>query len=262
MTRWIGVGAGLALCLGLGFGALRAKEAVRSALPGARGALGEFDAVTALPVGEGQAARFVLGDFRGFVHVYEARGASYEEIWTSQYLEGAIGGTGVADMDADDVPEIVVFTEQGRLYFLDGSDFHTVWSNPPNEYERITALTIHNIDEDEQLELVFCADGRLIIYDGQLQFEEWRSDQSNLSSGDILVADVDGDGADEIVLSDGYVFDARFRDLEWQSPESFGQHLGVIDLDNDGIVELVGEFGGRFVRIFDIDLRREKSPKR
>ena len=256
------VGVGLALSLGLGAGPLGASNTAWPPGLGGHGALDEFDSLTALPVGEGEAARFVLGDYRGFVHVYEARGESFEEIWTSQYLEGAISGTGVADMDADDAPEIVVFTDQGRLYFLDGADFQTVWSNPPNEYERITALTIHNIDEDEQPELVFCADGRLIVYDGQLQFEEWRSEQSNLTSGDILVADVDGDGTDEIVLSDGYVFDARFRDLEWQSPESFGQHLGIIDLDNDGILELVGEFGGRFVRIFDVDLRREKSSKR
>jgi hypothetical protein len=73
---------------------------------------------------------------------------------------------------------------------------------------------------------------------------------------------VDGDGAEEIVLNDGYVFDARFRDLEWQSPESFGERLGLRDVDEDDIPEVIGEFQGRLLRIFDIDLRREKSARR
>ena len=63
-------------------------------------------------------------------------------------------------------------------------------------------------------------------------------------------------------LFDGYVFDARFHDLEWQSPESFGERLGLRDVDEDGIPEVIGEFQGRFLRIFDIDLRREKSSRR
>ena len=32
-----------------------------------------------------------------------------------------------------------------------------------------------------------------------------------------------------------------------------------LDVDNDGIPELIGEYSGRYIKIFDIDLRREKS---
>ena len=42
-----------------------------------------------------------------------------------------------------------------------------------------------------------------------------------------------GDDEDEIVLNDGYVFDAHFFDLEWQSPEPFGERMGLLDLDED-----------------------------
>jgi hypothetical protein len=117
------------------------------------------------------------------------------------------------------------------------------------------------VDDDDQDELLICADGRLVAYDGRDQFEEWRSDQNNLEATDILVADVDGDGAEEIVLNDGFVFDARYRDLEWQSPESFGERLGALDVDDDGIVEIIGEYSGRFLRIYDIDLRRMKPAR-
>ena len=69
-------------------------------------------------------------------------------------------------------------------------------------------------------------------------------------------------GSDEILLNDGYVFDARFFDLEWQSPEPFGERMGLLDLDDDLIPEVIGEFQGRYLRVFDIDLRREKSLSR
>ena len=83
-----------------------------------------------------------------------------------------------------------------------------------------------------------------------------------MTAHQILIGDVDGDDEDEIVLNDGYVFDARFFDLEWKSPEPFGERMGLLDLDEDQIPEVIGEFQGRYLRIFDIDLRRAKSLSR
>ena len=221
-----------------------------------------FDLLRMLPAIEGRQPRMILGDINGFVRVFEQREVGFEEIWVSEFLEGAIGGIEVIDMDADSTKEIVLYTDTGRFHYLDLKTYTIKWSNPPSEYERITALTAQNIDDDPQPELIFCADGRLIIYDGRDQFEEWRSDQDNITATELLIADVDGDDEREIVLNDGFVFDAAFHDLEWQSPGQFGDKMGVLDVDNDGIVELVGEFRGRFIRIFDIDLRREKSLQR
>ena len=49
-------------------------------------------------------------------------------------------------------------------------------------------VIIHNVDEDEQSEMILCADERLVIYDGRDQFEEWRSDQGSS-------LDIEEDGA-------------------------------------------------------------------
>ena len=233
--------------------------------PQAIGALDEFDGLQFLPPLAGSAtpaARLALGDAHGFVHIYEQREGAYEEIWTSAFLEGAVAGLFVTDVDADGLVEILVYTEEGRFHLFDVSDYHTLWSNPPNEYEKITAMIVENVDDDEQNELIFCADDRLVIYDGEDLFEEWRSDQNNLAATDLLIGDVDGDGAAEIILNDGFVFDALFRDLEWESPDSFGERIGLLDIDNDDIPEVIGEFSGRFLRIFDIDERRMKSSQR
>ncbi len=226
-----------------------------------RANLDEFDNLLFLDEVDG-VQRIVMGNANGMVHIYEGKEERFTEVWASDYLEGAIGGLFVVDVNDDELDEIVVFTDQGRIHYLDSVDYRIIWSNPPDEYARITCQTVHNIDEDPQPELVFCADGRLVVYDGRDQYEQWRSDQSDLTAREILIADVDGDGEEEIVLNDGYVFDARFFDLEWQSPESFGERMGLLDIDEDGIVELIGEFQGRYLRVFDIDLRREKSISR
>ncbi len=226
--------------------------------PTAASDLDEFDNMRTLETIDG-VERIVYGDANGRVHVLEGDGSTFAEVWVSEYMEGAIAGVFVIDVNDDELQEVVVFTDQGRIYYVDSRDYRIIWSNPPGEYERITCQGVHDIDDDPQPELLFCADGYLIVYDGRDQYEQWRSDQSNLTSRQLLVGDVDGDGEREIVLNDGYVFDARFFDLEWQSPDAFGERLGLLDMDEDGIFELIGEFQGRYIRVFDVDLRREKS---
>lgn len=253
--------AAIALALGLVFSRATSGAAPEVSTISGQGAFDEFDCVLPLPPAEEGVERFALGDIHGFVHVYEGRDGAYAEVWISEYLESGVSGLLLADVDLDGLGEILVYTEGGRIHFLDLGDYHLLWSNPATDYESLSALAVHDVDDDEQPELLFVADGRLVVYDGRDRFEEWRSDQDNLTSTDLLVGDVDGDGADEIVLNDGFVFDARYRDLEWQSPESFGERIGLLDVDDDEIPEVVGEFGGRFLRIFDIDLRRMKSAR-
>ena len=202
--------------------------------------------------------RIVFGDANGFTYILEGKNGQFEEVWLSEYLEGSICGLYAIDINDDDLIEIIVFTEKGRIYYVDEKDYRVIWSNPPGEYEHFNGHFITNIDDDMQPEIIICADGHLIIYDGRDQYEQWKSEQDNLAAKDILVADVDGDDNREII-SDGYIFDAHFFDLEWQSPEPFGDRIGLLDLDGDGITELIGEFQGRNLRVFDVDLRREKS---
>ena len=220
--------------------------------------LDEFDNLRQLESLDG-IQRIVYGDANGRVHVLEGDGTRFAEVWVSEYLEGAVAGVFVTDVNDDKLQEVVVFTDRGRIYYIDSRDYRTIWSNPPGEYEHITCQGVYNTDDDPQPELLFCADGYLIVYDGHDQYEQWRSDQSNLTARQLLIGDVDGDGEKEIVLNDGYVFDARFFDLEWQSPEPFGERLGLLDMDEDGILGLIGEFQGNYIRVYDVDLRREKS---
>ena len=223
-----------------------------------RGSADEFDAIKILPPDDkSDKERIVYGDNRGIIHILKRQKRGYLEEWKSRELGGAIGEVFVEDMDLDGQLEIVVYTNTGRIYFWDPRTNRLIWQSIQTKFESITCMEIYNVDDDDQKEFIFIADSHLYIYDGKDHFEEWRSDEE-YTAEDMVIADFDADGQDEIVLNTGFVLDARFRDFEWRYREPFGDRLGMLDIDDDGILELIGESAGRFLRIFDLDLKREK----
>ena len=131
-------------------------------------------------------------------------------------------------------------------------------------------MVVENMDDDPQLELFFIgvkpgqgqsgsgeSAGNLIQFDTKTLFDEWTS--PNLwTATDMLIGNVDNDPEPEIILNTGEILNFRFKDVEWKSPDGFGNRLYLIDLDDDNILELVTEYGESYVRIFDIDSRQEK----
>ena len=63
----------------------------------------------------------------------------------------------------------------------------------------------------------------------------------------------------EIVLNTGAVIDSQSFDLEWEGP-NYGDHIKLVDLDGDGVLEVLGQSGDRILRVYDIDLRQIKVP--
>lgn len=228
---------------------------------GPSGSLDEFDNLIVHRSAATDRTRLFLGDVHGFLHVYERLGDAFEETWISEYYEGRIGGMVFTDINSDGLDEIVLYTESGRLYYIDLEDYTTIWENPQDEYESIRSMHVHNADDDAGEELILVADDRLVIYDGRLHFEQWRSEE-HIEATDIVIGDVDGDDDAEIVLNDGHIYDIRHLRLEWKYNQSLGVRMGLLDLDNDGIVEVIGEFGDRHLRIFDVDERRMKNIRR
>ncbi len=233
---------------------LRAGE---SASPADMGAVRSFRAIQFVPGDSLPEDRIFYGDSRGYLHILKRQRKGFSEEWKSSHLGAGIMGVFVQDIDADGRLELVAYTSAGRILIFTPQAPMLLWQSNESEFAAITCMTLANVDDDPQKELVFCADSHLFIYDGKSLFQEWRS-QGELDAQEILVGDVDGDGQKEILLNTGWVIDSRFRDIEWQSPEPFGDRIALLDIDNDGIPELIGEFGGHFLKVFDIDLKREK----
>ena len=83
--------------------------------------LDEFDNLRQLEPLDG-IQRIVYGDANGRVHVLEGDGTRFAEVWVSEYLEGAVAGVFVTDVNDDELQEVVVFTDRGRIYYIDSRD--------------------------------------------------------------------------------------------------------------------------------------------
>jgi hypothetical protein len=115
-------------------------------------------------------------------------------------------------------------------------------------------MTIADVDRDAPLELVICADNKILYYDGVAFFRE-KEGRDPIDPSTLLIADVDGDLTNEIISNDGYVIDTNSLNIEWAT-DGFGYPITLFDIDNDGIFEVVGEVGGSLI-VWDVEERRE-----
>jgi hypothetical protein len=283
---------------------------VGSALPGHAGDLnwyrwlntegidfsGFVDEMHAVRIVAGESdQRLLFGDRQGQIHALRFEEGRFTEEWVSRPLKSAIAEIFIEDVDGDGKLDIVAYSEFGDIAIYRSDDYRITWQSTDDMYATVSAMAVANVDEDPQMELVFCAEqrpeadayrppshssldeverqreseiSRLFIFDCKNLFVEWES-EPGLSARSVLVADMDDDGIVEIVLNTGFVVDATYRSIEWRYPNGFGQKLGAADVDGDGIPELVGEYTSptrprRYLRFFDVDHQTESylSPGR
>jgi hypothetical protein len=213
-------------------------------------------AVALLPVDTEAGQRMVYGDRYGVVRVVRLTGDGAREIWRSRTLEGgAVLEVLAEDLDDNESVEIVARTQQGRMVVFDEL-FNARWESLPEDYNQISAMAIANMDNDRAYEIVVLADGTIDYIDGSQFNREYRSTQQYRAT-EMAIGNVDTDFDLEIVLNTGTVIDAISGEPEWET-DSFGQFVELLDLDGDGMQEILGHTANQFMRIFDADLQQEK----
>lgn len=213
----------------------------------------------------------VYGEELGYIRVLDAdNDDNFREVWKSPPLNAAVRGVFVEDLDGDGETDIIAYTSDGN-FFIYGYETHDLkYRTPDGTYININCMVVANMDNDPEIELLFIGvkpgeeqpngsipAGYLIQFDPQSQFEEWIS-QEKYTATDMIIGNVDNDDELEIILNTGEILDVQFKELEWQSTTQFGSRLYLIDMDNDGILELVTEYDQSYIRIIDVDQRREK----
>ena len=211
----------------------------------------------------------VYGEEQGYIRILEANNdGEFDEVWKSPILNSPVRGLFVEDLEGDGDAEIVVYTADGTLFIYDYLSRDQIYRTPEGLYAAITCMIVENLDNDPQKEIFFLASrsggggegevaGNLIQFDPVNQFEEWSSSETYTAT-DMVFGNVDTDDEPEIILNTGEVLSLRFKNAEWKSSTAFGSRLYLIDLDDDGIMELVSEYDQSYMRVFDIDQRREK----
>ncbi len=198
----------------------------------------------------------VIGDRFGLVRIVHITGDGSQDIWSSKQLNGIIQEVLVADLDGDGGDEVIAWSTSAIVYVWSSTDRELRYETLQNEFQIIHSLAVGNVDDDEQLEILVNADDHIYYLDGISFNREWTSLQEYQATR-MAVGDVDGDGTQEIVLNTGQIIDARGGDVEWED-EVFGARIELVDMDGDGIPEVLTESDGGMLKIYDVDTRREK----
>jgi len=211
--------------------------------------------VALLPVDDEPGQGMVYGDRFGTVRAVQITSGRANELWRSRPLDGAVLEVLVEDLNGDGRVEVIVRTPR-RLYVYDDR-FNQRWESPEGQYVgAIAAIALGNVDEDPAYEIVVLGDEFLDYIDGAQFNREYRSSQTYRST-QMAIGNVDSDFSLEIVLNEGYVVDAVRGATEWQS-EIFGEYIELADIDGDGLDEILGYAKDQPMRIFDADDQQEK----
>lgn len=204
----------------------------------------------------GEEGAFLYGDTKGIVHHYVSEGGRLREVWKSFPLEGTVKEIFAEDLDGDGRPEITVYTRASRIYIFDTENYELLWESVEisDRIETMQAMLVADADRDPQLELIVCADNKIIYIDGVDYYIE-KTGRDFIEPSMMLIGDVDNDLENEIITNDGYVIDTNTLNIEWAT-DGFGYPITLFDIDNDGVLEVVGQSNGA-LQFWDIEERRE-----
>lgn len=204
----------------------------------------------------------VYGEELGFIRILTAdNDGNFSEIWKSPPLNSEVRGVFVENLDRIGEAEIVAYTAEGNI-FIFGYDTHEQkFKTPDGTYKGINCMLVANVDASPELELLFITDeGKMVQFDTITKFEEWTSSETYTAT-EMVLGNVDNDNEQELILNTGEVLSLRFKSVEWKMEGTLVQpnsRLYLMDVDSDGILELIVEYDQQYVRIIDVDQRREK----
>jgi hypothetical protein len=201
-------------------------------------------------------ARFIYAD-AGHIHAYVVKpDGEFEAEWETTSLGGRAKALLVTDLENDGKKEIVVGTSNGRVLIYSVGTYDLLWENLQDRFESVEAIATANIDRDPQEELIIVANQILYIYDGKSKAVEWQSIRK-YEAQEIILGNVDDDEQLEIILNTGFVIDSRFYNIEFESDNRFGDRIRLMDINNDGVPEIIGQRPDFTLMVFDIYAQRE-----
>lgn len=200
--------------------------------------------------------RFLYADNSSHIHVYRLEGDQLELDWEQTNLGSRVTSMFITELYGDGRPMLVYSTFGGRILVYDMDGYDLEWENLQDPFESIHYMVAENVDLDPQLELIFIAVDKLVIYDSLHKTFEWVS-QQRFAATEIKMADLDDDPQLEIILNSGVIIDSKFYNIELEADKPFGARMFLFDLNGDGIPEIFGESSDYTLRVYDRYAERE-----
>jgi hypothetical protein len=200
--------------------------------------------------------RLLYADRLNHVHVYRLEDGRFELDWQQTNLGSRVTSIFISELYGDGRAMLVISTFRGRILVYDMDTYDLVWENLQDPFRVIDYMVAANVDSDPQLELIFVADEKLIIYDSLSKTFEWVS-EVEVKAQMIKVANMDSDPQLEIILNTGYIFDSKFYNIEFSWDRPFGARIELFDLNGDGIPEIWGESPDQVLSVFDYYAQRD-----
>jgi hypothetical protein len=201
--------------------------------------------------------RYMYADTGPHLHVFSIEDGNSVLQWESTNLGSPITALFVKDVLANGKKSIILATAKGRFMVYDADSYEFISENFHEPFNSISCLTLANIDNDPQDEIIFIGDKLLNIYDSTSRALVWRS-QDEFTADEILVANVDDDVQPEIILNSGQIIDSRFYSLERVNLDSgsFGSRMRLLDVNGDGFPEIIGETKNYALQVYDVYAQR------
>lgn len=162
-------------------------------------------------------------------------------------------GLVIADLDGDHRMEMLIANRFGlSIHGWNGTTYAQQWCYPfwINGTTGATAVAARDLDGDSRMEIVFAEGNVLVRLDGATRKETARHlGSSGQRILDVKIADLDRDGAQEIICLEGaqygttshlLVLDGNTLALKWKSAElGLGSALAIGNVDADAALEIV-----------------------
>jgi hypothetical protein len=165
--------------------------------------------------------------------------------WTTGIISDWVGAAGIlaTDLNQDGITDIASCSSDNAyvLNYTPTGSYDTSWFSKNLRCGRIAA---GDRDEDGYQELYIATfDGPVLIVNSKDYHNVGEIDlPTGAYANDVAVADVDNDGAQEIVLalaSETRVYDGSSLKLEWDANGYGGGRVKVANIDNDPIPEVI-----------------------
>lgn len=174
----------------------------------------------------------IISCSNGSAFALEYRGGAYPQLWYGPSL--GCNGVAAGDADEDGTTEVIVVNDTELLLF------DTRGLGAPRRRIKLqtkaTDVAFGNVDFDAAPEIIVAADGASYIYDATTLALQWKA--QGHGGLRVVIADVDGDERDEVLLDGGSVLDAGNQVQKWAYLGGFPQ-LAAGNLDGDAKAEII-----------------------